>query len=50
MTGALEVLTFEVLLGQSNTTGAANLKFLPVLLQAHHRNFKFKAALETDIC
>ena len=29
---------------------AANLKFLSVLLQARHRNFKFKAALEILSC
>jgi hypothetical protein len=27
---------------------AANLKFLSVLLQVRHRNFKFKAALEIN--
>ena len=31
------------------TTSAANLKFLSVLRQVRHRNFKFKAALETKI-
>jgi len=28
---------------------AANLKFLSVLLRANHRNFKFKAALESNM-
>jgi hypothetical protein len=32
----------------AKSTGAANLKFLSVLLQVGHRNFKFKAAPENN--
>ncbi len=32
----------------AKSAGAANLKFLSVLLQVGHRNFKFKAAPENN--